>query len=207
MKRIRGLYALTPHEPDTATLVRKVRAAIAGGASVIQYRAKELDPKLKRAQARQLVRCCRDAGIPLIINDDPELALEVEADGVHLGKTDGDLRGARALLGPRALIGASCYNELERASGALAAGADHVAFGSMFASPTKPDAAHATLELLRHARSKLAVPIVAIGGITADNARSVIEAGADALAVISAVFDASDVEAAARRFQILFEKP
>jgi thiamine-phosphate pyrophosphorylase len=207
VNRIRGLYALTPHEPDTAVLVRKVRAAIAGGASVVQYRAKSLEPKLKLAQARELVRCCRDGGVALIVNDDAELALEVEADGVHLGKTDGDLAGARTMLGAKSLIGASCYNELERANAAIAAGADHVAFGSIFTSSTKPGAVRAPLELLRRARRALSVPIVAIGGITPDNAPGVIEAGADAVAVISAVFDASDVESAARRFHDLFDKP
>jgi thiamine-phosphate pyrophosphorylase len=142
--------------------------------------------------------------VPLIVNDDVALAVAIDAEGVHLGRDDGDLAAARRALGPKKLLGASCYRDIAIAEHALAAGADHVAFGSVFASPTKPGAARAPLELLTQAREKLRVPIVAIGGITVANARSVVEAGAHALAVISAVFDAPDVEAAARSFQPAF---
>jgi thiamine-phosphate pyrophosphorylase len=201
-----GLYVLTPQEPDTDALLRKVRAAIAGGATIVQYRAKDLDDARKHDQGVALLHCCRQHGVPLIVNDDVALAVAIDAEGVHLGRDDGDLAAARRALGPKKFLGASCYRDIAIAERALAAGADHVAFGSVFASPTKPGAARAPLELLTQARAKLRVPIVAIGGITAANARSVVEAGAHALAVISAVFDAPDVEAAARGFQPAFRQ-
>lgn len=203
---IRGLYAVTPDEADTAVLVRKLRQALCGGASVVQYRNKTASRELKAGQVRELLRCCREAGVPLIVNDDLELALESGADGLHLGKEDGDLRPARRALGPKRLLGASCYDRLELAREAVAQGADHVAFGRAFGSPTKPGAVRAPLALYAEARRELAVPIVAIGGITPGNARELIEAGADAVAVISALFDAPDIELAARRIAVLFEQ-
>jgi thiamine-phosphate pyrophosphorylase len=199
----RGLYALTPDAADTAGLVAAVRAAVAGGASAVQYRNKAADVALARAQATALAAVCRSAGVPLIVNDDLELALSVDAAGVHLGAADGDLAVARARLGPGRLLGASCYDRLDDAVRAVAAGADYVAFGSVFASPTKPGARRAPLALFRDA-ARLGVPRVAIGGVTLDNARAAIAAGADALAVITALFEAGDIAAQARRFAALF---
>ena len=205
-RAVKGLYAITPEEPDTARLARKVEAALAGGAGVIQYRSKSVDAPRRRAQARALLARCRRSGALFIVNDDLELALAIGADGVHLGRDDGDIAAARTRIGPGMLLGASCYNRLDSALAAVAAGADYVAFGSAFASPTKPDAVRAPLELFRRARAQLSVPIVAIGGITKENALAVIEAGADAVAVITAVFDAGDVAAAAASLSGLFQR-
>jgi thiamine-phosphate pyrophosphorylase len=201
-----GLYALTPDEPDTSALVAAVRAAVAGGAAAVQYRNKRADGALRRAQAAALAGLCREAGVPLIVNDDLELALEVDAAGVHLGRDDGAVAAARRRLSPGKLLGASCYDRLDRAEQAVAAGADYVAFGSVFASPTKPAAVRAPLTLFGAAKRRLEVPLVAIGGITLENAREAIEAGADALAVISALFEADDIAARARGFKALFAR-
>lgn len=202
----RGLYAITPEEPDTHRLLALVHAALAGGASAIQYRSKDAPPGLRREQARALAELCRAQGVPLIVNDDIDLAREAGADGAHLGADDGDLAAARRALGPDKLLGASCYDRLELALAAKAAGADHIAFGSVFASPTKPAAVRAPLALFAEAHRAVGLPLVAIGGITPENAAAVIEAGADAVAVISAVFDAPDVAARAKAFKQLFER-
>ncbi|MGB7540792.1 MAG: thiamine phosphate synthase [Burkholderiales bacterium] len=207
MKRaIRGLYAITPDESDTAALVSKVRQALHGGALTVQYRNKVADPSLKWEQAQALLLSCRAAGVPLIINDDLELALAVGADGLHLGSEDGGVVSARARLGPHKLLGTSCYDRLGLALAAQAAGADYVAFGSVFPSSTKSAAVHAPLKLFREAGARIELPMVAIGGITPDNAGVVVDAGAAAVAVISALFDAPDIEAAARRFCSLFQQ-
>ncbi len=200
--RLRGLYAITPETPDTELLARKVEAALAGGAAAVQYRYKALDAGLALTQARRLAALCARAGVPFIVNDSLEIAAAVGA-GVHLGREDEDPRSARKLL-PRALIGVSCYDQPERARAAAADGADYVAIGSVFASPTKPDAVRAPLELIAAARAASGLPVVAIGGITAATAPQVVAAGADMVAVISAVFDAPDVAAAARDFARLF---
>ena len=202
----RGLYALTPDLADTGQLVARVGDAIRGGATAVQYRNKSAPADLRRAQAAALAALCRTAGVPLIVNDDVELAAAIDADGVHLGAGDGDLAAARARLGPGRLLGASCYNRLELAHAAVTTGADYVAFGAAFASSTKPGAVHAPLELYRAARRALTVPIVAIGGITAENAPALIEAGVDAVAVITALFGAEDVARRAREFQSLFSR-
>lgn len=203
---VSGLYAITPNELNTAELLRKVRLALLGGARVVQYRNKIADAALRFEQAGALRKLAREFAVPLIINDDVALAVQVDADGVHLGGADGSVAGARALLGNGRLIGVSCYNRLASTHEAVQQGADYVAFGSFFASTVKPDAVAATPELLRQARRELDVPIVAIGGITAQNGALLIEAGADALAVISAVFSAPDIEGAAREFSNLFEQ-
>jgi len=202
-KAIAGLYVITPDWDDTARLLGAVAAALAGGARVLQYRNKHGDRQRRLEQALGLSALANKAGATFIINDDVELALEVDADGVHLGETDGDIARARKRLGARKLIGASCYNRLELAAPALAAGADHIAFGSVFASATKPSARRAALDLFAQARP-LNVPLVAIGGITTTNAGQVIAAGAAAVAVISDLFEASDVAAQAHRFADLF---
>lgn len=197
---ISGLYAITPEEPDTAELLRKVRLALDGGAGVLQYRNKSGDPAARLAQASALRKLTREYGVPLIINDDAMLCAEVAADGVHLGGEDGSVAAARAIVGREKIIGVSCYNRVNLAHEAMSLGADYVAFGAFFASTVKPSAPVATLDLLRQARREIKLPIVAIGGITAENGASVLSAGADALAVISALFGAPDIQLAARQF-------
>ena len=206
-KPVSGLYAITPELADTIALAGKVEAALRGGARVIQYRSKLTKVALRRAQAAEIARLCRTWNALFIVNDSVELAREVDADGVHLGKDDGDFGVARAMLGRGKLIGVSCYNELGRARAAVSRGADYVAFGSYFPSATKPLAPRADTELLRIAASEIALPVIAIGGINVDNAAQLIAAGADAVAVVSALFDAPDIEAQARLFARLFEIP
>jgi thiamine-phosphate pyrophosphorylase len=199
------LYAITPDEPDTDALLRKVAQAIAGGARLVQYRNKAAASELRLAQARALMELCRPQGVPLIVNDHLDLALAVDADGLHLGADDGNVASARRALGQNRMLGASCYNRFELAVAARDAGADHVAFGAAFASPTKPGAVSAPHALYARARAELGLPVVAIGGITADNAAEVIGAGAQAVAVITDLFSAADITAAARRYQALFD--
>lgn len=200
---IKGLYAITPDETDTAELLRKVRLALLGGARVLQYRNKVADAALRLEQASALRELTHEFSVPLIINDDVVLAQQVAADGVHLGGEDGNVIAARAQLGSGKLIGVSCYNRVVLAHEAVQQGADYVAFGSFFASMVKPDAVAASPDLLRQARREIAVPLVAIGGITVYNGAQLLEAGADALAVISAVFGATDIKGAARQFSVL----
>jgi thiamine-phosphate pyrophosphorylase len=201
---IRSLYAVTPDEHDTALLVAKVRAAIAGGANLVQYRNKAVAPAKRREQAGALLKICRKSGVPLIINDDLRLALDIDADGVHLGRDDGVLETAREQLAAHKILGASCYDRLPLALAAQRVGATYVAFGSFFPSQVKPGAVAAPLQLLRDAKASLAIPVVAIGGITPVNTPQLLAAGADGIAVISALFAAGDAEAAARRFVRLF---
>jgi len=203
---IRGLYAITPDEPDTQVLLHKVKQALAGGARLLQYRNKLADAGLKREQAESLAALCRVYGTTFIINDDLPLALEVAAHGVHLGGEDGDLAKARRLLGPDRLLGASCYNSLDLAIAARAAGASYVAFGAAFTSLTKPGAVNAPLELYRQAQTEIGLPIVAIGGITLQNVAALVAAGVDAVAVITALFNEPDIETAARNFAAFFVK-
>jgi thiamine-phosphate pyrophosphorylase len=190
---LRGLYAITPEEP---ALVDKVRAALDGGIALLQYRRKRRDLQ----EAREIAALAGRYGVPLIVNDDVELALELGAQGVHLGRDDGDLGVARRRL-PGRILGASCYNDAELARRAIGAGADYVAFGSVFASPTKPAAVRAPLAVFATA---LEVPLCAIGGITVHNAPQVLEAGADLLAVVSDLFDAPDIAARAAQYRRLF---
>jgi len=203
--RIAGLYAITPDLADTDDLVYRVRAALDGGAHVVQYRNKTADPQLRLTQARALQALCAARGVPLIINDHLDVALAVDSAGLHLGGDDGDIAAARARLGAGKLLGASCYDRLELAEAALAAGADHIAFGSFFASSVKPNAVRPPLDLVTRAKKRFNVPVVGIGGITPSNAPQLIRAGIDAVAIISAVFAAPDIEATAREFQSLFE--
>jgi thiamine-phosphate pyrophosphorylase len=202
--RIRGLYAVTPDIADTADLLVKVEAALAGGASWLQYRNKAADAPLRLAQARALLAVCRRHQVPFVVNDDLALAIALDADGLHLGAGDGSLAAARSRLGPDKVLGASCYNRIENALAAARDGANYVAFGSFFASGVKPGAAHAPIALLQEAKRRVDLPAVAIGGITLDNAPRLIAAGADGVAVISALFGAADIRAAASRFNALF---
>lgn len=201
--KLRGLYAITADETDTAGLLLQVEAALAGGASILQYRNKRVHGAAALEQARQLQSLCRRHAVPLIINDDVALALALDADGVHLGIDDGDIRAARQQLGADKIIGASCYNNLALAAQAAKLGADYVAFGACFPSTTKPDAPRAEPQLFRQARD-LGLPIVAIGGITLHNAAGIITAGADAIAVIGALWQADDIQARAHEFTQLF---
>jgi len=196
--KLRGLYAITPEAAESVALLAMLQHALEGGAALVQYRRKKRDV----LEAKEVVRLARRHGVPVIVNDDIELALEVSADGAHLGREDGDLRAARARLAGR-ILGASCYDRLELAQAAVAAGADYVAFGSVFASPTKPGAVRAPHSLFTKAR-KLGVPLAAIGGITLENAPRLISAGADLLAVISDLFEAPDISLRARQYGKLF---
>ena len=199
-----GLYALTPETADTERLLAQVEAALTGGVAAVQYRDKSGDVARRHEQASELAALCRRFGVPLIVNDDLRLADLTGADGVHLGRDDGSLREARIILGRDKFVGASCYQSLDLALAAQAAGADYVAFGSFFASPTKPAAPRASLDLLRDAAPVIQVPLVAIGGITLANAPQLLDAGADSLAVLSALFDASDIRASAHDLNQLF---
>jgi thiamine-phosphate pyrophosphorylase len=201
-----GLYALTPDLGDTDELTARVAAVLAGGATAIQYRNKKASPGLRLEQAGALRGLCAVHGAIFIVNDDVELASTVGAGGVHLGRDDTSVTAARERLGPRVLIGASCYDSLVRAEAAVAAGADYIAFGSFFASAVKPDAVRADTSLLSVAKMRWSVPVVAIGGITPANAGALLAAGADAVAVLSAVFGAPDVKAAAREIASLFSR-
>ena len=196
--KLHGLYAITPELAGNA-LRAKVAQALAGDIAMLQYRKKngaDLD------EARSLAAMCRERGVPFIVNDDIEIALAAGADGVHLGRDDGDLAAARAKLGAK-LLGASCYDSFAAARAAVAAGADYVAFGSVFPSSTKPQAVRAPHALFAEARP-LGVPLVAIGGITLENAPQLLRAGADGLAVLSDLFDAPDIAGRARAYGKLF---
>ncbi len=198
----RGIYLITPDETDTTRLLERVRPLLAD-TTWLQYRNKAVDATTRRQQAQALQQLCAGAGVPLIINDDAVLALEVGAAGVHLGEDDGDIAAARALLGPGAIIGASCYDELELARRAVTAGASYIAFGAFFPSRSKATTRRAQPQLLRDAAA-LGVPRVAIGGLTADNSAPLVTAGADLLAVISSVFAADDPPAALRAYRACF---
>ena len=198
----RGLYLITPDDPDPSRLLARVQPLLPF-ASCLQLRNKAMPAATLREAGAMLREACRDAGVPFIVNDDAALAAELDADGVHLGEDDGDIASARTLLGDAAIIGVSCYDDLERARTLVAQGADYIAFGAFFPSPTKPHARRAGIDLLRDSAS-LGVPRVAIGGITPDNAGSLVAAGADLLAVISCVFDAPDPVAVARAYLSLY---
>ncbi len=187
--RVKGLYAVTPDWADTQLLLARVESVLRGGSSLLQYRNKSASAALRYEQAGALLLLCRQYGVPLIINDHAVLAHEIDADGVHLGSEDSDIAAARDLLGPGKLIGASCYDRLDLALRAKAQGADYVAFGACFSSGTKPAAVRAPLELFAQARREVGLPLVGIGGITPENMREVFSAGADAVAMISAVFE------------------
>lgn len=205
-EKIQGLYAITAPEllqPDE--LLRSIESVIIGGAQIIQYRNKLASESEKIQQASHISQLCKQHNVCFIINDDPKLAKLVNADGVHVGKEDGKIADARKLLGEQAIIGVSCYNQLENAQKAIAQGADYVAFGRFFPSKTKPDALQADLHLLELAHQQLDVPIVAIGGIKRDNAQELIKRGADAIAVINDLFhDEQKICSTAKIYQQLF---
>lgn len=198
---LHGLYAIT--DGPREDLIDACTHVLEGGAALLQYRDKTKETLRRFAEARSLVALCNAHGVPLIINDDIELAIAVGAAGVHLGQDDINIGAARERTGSNMIIGASCYDSLGRARTMAAAGADYLAFGAFYPSPTKPHACRASPDLLKEARV-LGVPLVAIGGITAENGMSLIESGADCLAAISAVFGAPDPRSAARGLSDLF---
>jgi thiamine-phosphate pyrophosphorylase len=203
---VSGLYAITPDESNTAELLRKVRLVLQGGTRVLQYRNKLADAELKLQQALVLRQLTGEFDATFLVNDDAQLAVQVDADGVHLGGEDGSVAEARALLGETKIIGVSCYNRFLLAHTAVVEGADYIAFGAFFPSGIKPDAVKAEVKLLQTARSELKLPVVAIGGITLQNGAELVEAGADALAVISALWSAPDIRTRAQEFSTLFSR-
>jgi len=203
--RLAGLYAITAGARPDADLPTQVGAALRGGARLIQYRDKGRDAARRLDEARQLQALCAAAGVLLFVNDDVALASAVGADGVHLGEDDENPRAVRDQTKGALLVGVSCYDSLERAVRAQASGVDYVAFGAFYTSPTKPQARSASVTLLKEARAALHIPICAIGGITAANGRTLVAAGADMLAVSSALFTQADIEATAREMTALWE--
>lgn len=204
--KLRGLYAITPEQRDGQQWLTDIEAALAGGCRVLQYRDKTHAMPERVARAHALRALTRRFSACLLINDDLALCQLVNADGVHLGRDDGNLQHARLLLGPKRLLGASCYADLARAEAANQVGADYVAFGAVYPSPTKREAPPATVDLFFQAKSRLTASTCAIGGITVENAPPLIAAGADLLAVISDLFAAPDIRARATQYQRLFEK-
>jgi len=199
---VTGLYAITQTEHKSCdTIVNEVEAALKGGAVVVQYRDKQ--PQDAELLASQLLKLCQQYKVPLLINDDVDLAAKIGADGVHLGRDDGTIKSARQRLGEQAIIGVSCYDSVAYALEAQAQGVNYVAFGRFFPSSSKPLALPASLDTLRLAKQKVSIPIVAIGGILPENGSILLEAGADLLAVIGGLFD-NQTEQAARKYQSLF---
>jgi len=204
---LHGLYAITPECSDRDRLLADVAAALRGGCRFVQYRDKTSSAPERVARAHALRRLTLDFDARLLINDDMALTFLVHADGIHLGRDDGNLVAARTILGPDRLLGASCYADFALARKAAAAGADYVAFGAVFPSPTKPNAAAAAVDLFFRTKTTLTAASCAIGGVTLDQAPALIAAGADLLAVISDLFNAPDIAARAAAYQHLFEEP
>ncbi|WP_261843759.1 thiamine phosphate synthase [Aliamphritea ceti] len=204
--RLQGLYGITDSQlmPNLNSMLFQVEAALRGGCGIIQYRDKSTGAKQRQQQAAALLDLCHQYDSLLLINDDIELAQAISADGVHLGQGDGNHADTRNILGPNAIIGITCHDDLQLAEQACSYDADYVAFGAFFASKTKPNAKPAPMHLLHDAKQNLPVPVVAIGGITVDNAHQIINAGADMLAVVHSLFSAEDITARAQSFQQLF---
>jgi len=202
---IKGLYAITPDSADLNTLIQKTQWAIEGGAFMVQYRSKIQDRDVKIQQCAAILRLCREYEIPCIVNDDVEMCRVLEADGVHLGEKDDSIAEVRHILGEDAIIGSSCYDQLNRAKSAQKEGASYVAFGAMFPTSTKPNAPRATLALLKEAKREIQIPIVAIGGITVNNAHDVIKTGIDAIAVITSLYEAKSIKETAETFVKMFQ--
>ena len=202
---IKGLYAITPDSADLNTLIQKTKSAIEGGAFMVQYRSKIQDRDVKMQQCAAILRLCREYEIPCIVNDDVEMCRVLEADGVHLGEKDDNIAEVRHILGEDAIIGSSCYDQLDRAKSAQKEGASYVAFGAMFATSTKPNAPRASLALLKEAKREIQIPIVAIGGITVNNAHDVIKTGIDAISVITSLYEAKSIKETAETFAKMFQ--
>ena len=201
---IKGLYAITPDMADLNSLLQKTQLAIEGGAFMVQYRSKIQDRDVKMQQCAAILRLCREYKIPCIVNDDVDMCRVLEADGVHLGENDHNIAEVRSILGEYAIIGSSCYDQLNRANEAQKEGASYVAFGAMYPTSTKPNAPRASLALLREAKSQIQIPIVAIGGITMNNAHDVIETGIDAIAVINSLYESNSIKETAETFSQMF---
>ncbi len=202
--KINGLYAITPDLENTDDLLDKTRQALEGGAQLIQYRNKSADKALLRVQAGLLLQLCRKHEVPLVINDHLDLAMEIDADGLHVGRDDASIKKVRDQLGYNKIIGASCYNNLDLALQAERESADYVAFGAFFSSLTKPAAVAVSVDLIEQAKKKIAVPIVAIGGIRLTNASTVIQSGCAAIAVCNDLFHTENIKAKAARYAQLF---
>ena len=202
--RLHGIYAITDPVLCGEHLIDNVQAAIEGGIRILQYRNKQVSSFTQHEEATKLLTLCRQHDVLFIINDDIDLATDIDADGVHLGQKDRALIEARQQLGNEKIIGISCNNRFDYALTAQREGADYVAFGRFFNSMTKPQAPQAEFDLLQRAKNELPIPVVAIGGINPDNGRSLIEAGADMLAVIHGIFGQADVRLAAQRYAELF---
>lgn len=205
----RGLYGITPDWTDTDRLLAAIEAAYEGGMVAVQWRRKHGERTDQLAQLERVHTLSQRLGLLLIINDDWRLAADINADGVHLGRTDGSIVQARLALGSEKIIGCSCYNDLELAAEMLRLDVDYIAFGALYSSKVKPDATRVTLDQIRQGRALTLThhpraAVVAIGGLTPDNAAAAIDAGADSIAVISALFEAADIRHAARRCAVLF---
>ena len=203
--RLHGVYAITDPVLCGEHLIDNALAAIQGGIRTLQYRNKQASRTTQLEEAKKLLSLCQQHGVLFIINDDLDLASEVNADGIHLGQQDRTLLEARQQLGNEKVIGISCNNRFDYALAAQQKGADYIAFGRFFSSMTKPQAPEADFDLLQRAKHELQVPVVAIGGVTPDNGRSLIKAGADMLAVIHGIFGQADVRLAAQRYAELFQ--
>jgi len=207
-KKLAGLYVITDTSiANPEKTITDVEQALAGGARIIQFRDKSRDQSQRLSTAKAIRKSTHAIDALFIVNDDVELAKKVQADGVHLGKDDTHPADARKQLGENCLIGVSCYNRFDLAVTAVSQGADYVAFGSFFPSSTKPNAVKADVDLLHRARQELDIPVAAIGGITLKNGFSLVEAGADMLAVVQGVFGQTDIKAAAEQFCFLFSHP
>ncbi len=203
--RISGLYAITPDTENTQSLLYQVQQALEGGVRLLQYRNKTADECLLHEQASALVSLCRQYQIPLIINDHLQLAVAIDADGVHLGRSDVSIQMAREQWGKNKIIGASCYNQLDLAVLAEEQGADYIAFGAFFPSSTKPAAASVSADLLQIAKQKVTIPIIGIGGIQLSNAESVIDNGCAAIAVCADLFQSANIKERAFHYTCLFQ--
>jgi thiamine-phosphate pyrophosphorylase len=201
---IKGLYAITPDLVDLNTLIEKTRFAIEGGAFMVQYRSKIQNRDVKMQQCAAILRLCREYEVPCIVNDDVDMCRTLNADGVHLGKEDDNIAEVRRILGEDAIIGSSCYDQLNRANEAQKEGATYVAFGAVFPTTTKPHAPRATLALLREAKFQIQIPVIAIWGITMNNAHEVIETGIDAIAVITSLYESNAIKETAETFSRMF---
>jgi thiamine-phosphate pyrophosphorylase len=202
--KVRGLYLVTPDWDDTGRLLDVTRQALEAGAALVQYRNKTAGEDLRQEQAAALLTLCRRQGRPLVINDHVELCLQLDADGVHVGGLDAPVAAVRAALGPSRIVGASCYGQFALAQAAQDAGASYVAFGGFYPSKVKVYEVSTPPDIVARAKAQLAVPVVAIGGMTAENARPLVGLGADMVAAISSVYAAPDAYAAAKEFASLF---
>lgn len=204
VKNLRGLYFVTPDWDDTAHLLAVCEQAIKGGAVLLQYRHKTADAAQRKTQAIALLALCRSYNVPFVINDFVELAIELDADGVHVGGTDASVAQVRAQVGPDKIVGASCYGSMELAHKAAREGASYIAFGGFYPSRVKKYEVSTQASIVAEAKAQIALPVVVIGGMTVENSRPLVALGADMVAAISSVCTKNDAESAAREFAALF---